>query len=209
MSFARPCPCGCIMGDETPAPRDRIPRAAVAVVTLHPTPTRMLMNDSPYRYRPRDSAAKKLASGQAMVEFSLAAPLFFFLLFFAVTAGFYTLERASAVNATTAGARVAAGAEANDLNRPALQRARSEAARLLKSGMPGTTITLQSGPSQACPAIAQIPAATVYVCAGAPTLDTVRVEVIGHPASFISPRVGGLSLPLDIYAEVHTAVFKR
>jgi TadE-like protein len=144
-----------------------------------------------------------------MVEFSLVAPLFFFLLFLAVTAGFYTLERASAVNATTAGARIAAGAQAEDLNRPALGRARTEAVRLLQSGMPGTRIELTTAPAQPCPPLDQIVAGTVFVCASAPTPDTVRVEVIGHPASFVSPQVGGRNLPLDIYAQVHTAVFKR
>jgi len=153
--------------------------------------------------------ANDRAGGQAMVEFSLVAPLFFFLLFLAVTAGFYTLERASAVNATTAGARVAAGAQLGDLNRPALSLARAEAVRLLRSGMPGTRIALPSGTGQPCPALAQVPAGTVYVCTYAPTTDTARVEIIGHPASFVPPQVGGLSLPLDIYAQVHTAVFKR
>lgn len=157
----------------------------------------------------KDAVAAELTAGQALVEFSLVAPLFFFLLFLAVSAGFYTLERASAVNATTAGARIAAGAQAADLNRPALSRAATEAERLLSSGMPGTRIALPSGTSTGCPTLTQIPPATVYVCTIEPTADTVRVEVIGHPASFISPQIGGLSLPLDIYAEVHTAVFKR
>ncbi|HEY8740314.1 MAG TPA: TadE/TadG family type IV pilus assembly protein [Candidatus Dormibacteraeota bacterium] len=148
-------------------------------------------------------------AGQAVVEFALVAPLFFFLLFLAVTAGFYTLERASAVNATTAGARIAAGAQPANLNQPALVEARAETVRLLVSAMPGTRVDVLSVATSRCPGLAQVPAATVFVCTSAPTADTVRVEVIGHPASFVSPRVGGLSLPLDIYAQVHTAVFKR
>lgn len=147
--------------------------------------------------------------GQAMVEFALVAPLFFFLLFFAVTAGFYTLERASAVNAATAGARIAAGAQPSDLNQPALAEARSEAVRLLGSSMPGTSVRVPAAIFSPCPALDRIPEATVFVCASAPSADTVRVEVIGHPASFVSPRVGGVSLPLDAYAQVATAVFKR
>ena len=158
---------------------------------------------------PLDSSMLECGAGQAMVEFSLVAPLFFFLLFMSVTAGFYTLERASAVNATTAGARIAAGAQVDDLNRPALGRARSEAVRLLRGGLPGTRVALTTAPDLPCPPLGQIPAATVFVCATAPTPDTVRVEVIGHPASFVSPQVGGLNLPIDIYAEIHTAVFKR
>jgi Flp pilus assembly protein TadG len=143
-----------------------------------------------------------------MVEFALVAPLFFFLLFFAVTAGFYTLERASAVNAATAGARIAAGAQATDLNRPALARAAVESARLLASGMPGTRVAaIDAGAG--CPRLGEIPPATMLVCAFSTTSDTVRVEVIGHPASFVPAQVGGLALPLDIYAEVHIAVFKR
>ncbi|MDQ6747505.1 MAG: pilus assembly protein [Candidatus Dormibacteraeota bacterium] len=148
-------------------------------------------------------------AGQALVEFSLVAPLFFFLLFFAVTAGFYTLERASAVNATSAGARIAAGAQAGDLNQPALAEARTESVRLLGGSMPGTRVQVPPGPGAGCPLLDRIPAATIFVCTSAPTSDTVRVEVIGHPASFVSPRLGGLTLPLDVYAQVHTAVFKR
>lgn len=148
-------------------------------------------------------------SGQAMVEFALVAPLFFFLLFFAVTAGFYTLERASAVNATTAGARIAAGAQPSDLNLPALQQARTETVRLLSSAMPGTGIVVPAASSAPCPALSAIPAATLYVCTTTPSPDSVRVEVVGHPASFVSRGAGGLSLPLDIYAQVHTVVFKR
>ena len=158
---------------------------------------------------PQDSSRFECGAGQAIVEFSLVAPLFFFLLFMAVTAGFYTLERASAVNATTAGARIAAGAQVDDLNRPALDRARNEAVRLLQGGLPGTRVSLSAAPDQTCPHLDQIPAATVFVCATAPTPDTARVEVIGHPASFVSPQVGGLTLPIDIYAEIHTAVFKQ
>jgi Flp pilus assembly protein TadG len=148
-------------------------------------------------------------AGQALVEFSLVAPIFLFLLFFAMTAGFYTLERAGAVNATTAGARIAAGARPADLNQPALIEARTEAVRLLGSSMPGTRIAVPSGATDACPDLAAIPAATVYVCVSAPTAETVRVQVIGHPASFVAPQAGGLNLPLDIYAHVHTAVFKQ
>jgi hypothetical protein len=148
-------------------------------------------------------------AGQALVEFAFVAPLFFFLLFFAITAGFYTLERASAVNATAAGARIAAGAQAGNLNQPALVEARVEAVRLLSSAMPGTRIEVQPGGPTPCPAIDTIPVATVFVCTSSPTADTVRVEVIGHPASFVSPQAGGLTLPLDVYAQVHTAVFKR
>jgi hypothetical protein len=148
-------------------------------------------------------------AGQALVEFSLVAPLFFFLLFFAVTAGFYTLERASAVNATTAGARVAAGAQPGNLNEPALVEARAETVRLLGGAMPGTSILVPATATGACPPLDRIGAATLFVCTTAPTADTVRVEIVGHPASFVSPQVGGLTLPLDIYAQVHTAVFKR
>ena len=147
--------------------------------------------------------------GQAMVEFSLVAPLFFFVLFFALTVGFYTLERASAVNAATAGARIAAGAQPGDLNRPALLQARQEAVRLLGSSLPGTRLAVPSGPADPCPDIASIPPATIFVCASAETADTVRVEVAGHPAGFVPAQLGGLTLPLRIYAVVHTAVFKR
>ncbi|MEA2684521.1 MAG: hypothetical protein QOK05_2849 [Chloroflexota bacterium] len=153
--------------------------------------------------------APEACRGQALVEFALVAPLFFFLLFFAVTAGFYALERASAVNATTAGARIAAGAQQSDLNRPALAQARGEAVRLLRSAMPGTRVSTPADIGGRCPALEQIPDATVFVCTSTPTADTVRVEIVGHPASFLSSRAGGLSLPLDTYAEVHTAVFKR
>ena len=147
--------------------------------------------------------------GQALVEFSLVAPLFFFLVFLAISAGFYTLERASAVNATTAGARIAAGAQAGDLNRPALLQARQETLRLLGSSMPGTRLAVPQGPTDACPSLSTIPAATIFVCASSESADTVRVEVVGHPASFVSPQAGGLTLPLRIYAVVHTVVFKR
>ncbi|MFN2466500.1 MAG: TadE/TadG family type IV pilus assembly protein [Candidatus Dormibacteria bacterium] len=159
--------------------------------------------------RPSCFTEARPQAGQALVEFSFVAPLFFFLLFFAVSAGFYTLERASAVNATAAGARIAAGAQAGNLNQPALAEARAEAVRLLASAMPGTRIEVEAAAPAPCPALDTIPMATVFVCTSAPTSDTVRVEVIGHPASFLSPRAGGLTLPLDIYAQVHTAVFKR
>ena len=149
------------------------------------------------------------SAGQALVEFSLVAPLFFFLLFFALTAGFYTLERASAVNATTAGARIAAGAQPGDLNRPALLQARQETIRLLGSSMPGTRLEVPPSATGPCPDLGAIPAATIFVCATPESRDTVRVEVVGHPANFVSPQVGGLALPLRIYAVIHTAVFKR
>ena len=135
--------------------------------------------------------------------------MFFFLLYLAVTSGFYTLERASAVNATTAGARIAAGAEATDLNEPALGQARQETIRLLRSGMPGTRISTPAAVAGVCPALAEVPAATVFVCAFTVSGDTVRVEVVGHPASFVPAQAGGLNLPLEIYAQVHTVVFKR
>ncbi|GAC1329017.1 MAG: hypothetical protein NVSMB17_04990 [Candidatus Dormibacteria bacterium] len=151
---------------------------------------------------------RQATAGQAMVEFALAAPLFFFALFFALSAGFYTLERASAVNATTAGARIAAGADDADLNRPALLQAREETVRLLASGMPGTRVLAPPGPADGCPDLGRIPTATIYVCVTTEGADRVRVQAIGRPASFVSPQVGGLSLPLEIYAVVHTAVFK-
>jgi Flp pilus assembly protein TadG len=142
------------------------------------------------------------------VEFAVVAPLFFFILLFALASGFYTLERASAVNATTAGARIAAGAQATDLNRPALVQARDEALRLLSSSMPGTTLSVPPGRADPCPDLATIPAATVFVCASEETSDSIRVEVVGRPASFIAPQAGGLSVPLEVYAIAHTAVFK-
>jgi Flp pilus assembly protein TadG len=192
-----------------PHQEDKIPRlrqasrvrATIAATLITPGTSRRLR----VALKPRSGRG----AGQALVEFSLVAPLFFFLVYLAVSSGFYTLERASAVNAATAGARIAAGAEATDLNQPALSQARTEAVRLLHSEMPGTRVAVPGAPSGSCPSLAQIPPATVFVCAFAPTSDTVRVEVVGHPASFISPQAGGLSLPLDIYAQIHTAVFKR
>ena len=148
------------------------------------------------------------AGGQAMVEFSLVAPLFFFLTFLAISAGFYSLERAGAVNATTAGARIASGGLTSDLNQPALEQARQETARLARSSMPGTQVDVQPAGPESCPGLSQIPSATVYVCAFASSSNTVRVEVVGHPASFVSPEAGGLSLPLEIYAQVHTTTFQ-
>ena len=146
--------------------------------------------------------------GQALVEFSLVAPLFFFLLMFALSAGFYTLERAGAVNATTAGARIAASAQAGDVNQPALLEARTEAARELSSSLPGTRVVLGPSFTRPCPPLADIPPATVLVCVNSTGPDSVRVEVVGHPATIASAVAGGLAVPIDIYAEVHTAVFK-
>ncbi|MFN2463983.1 MAG: TadE/TadG family type IV pilus assembly protein [Candidatus Dormibacteria bacterium] len=146
--------------------------------------------------------------GQALVEFSLVAPLFFLLLFGAITAGFYTLERASAVNAVTAGARIAAGGQEGDVNSPALAQAREETVRLLEGSLPGTRVSVPTATTAPCPRLEFIPKATVFVCASAETADTVKVEVVGHPAAFVAPQVGGLTLPLRIYAVVHTAVFK-
>lgn len=161
----------------------------------------------PSRRRPLARANRAL--GQALVEFSLVAPMFFFLVYLAITSGFYTLERASAVNATTAGARIAAGAQPANLNQPALEQARQETVRLLRGGMPGTRVAAPVAVAGPCPPLTEIPAATVFVCAFTVSGDTVRVEVVGHPASFVSPQAGGLNLPLEIYAQVHTAVFKR
>src|ERR1700694_4596742 len=124
------------MADEPLAPQ--APRLTFPVMTgtLQPTQESMVSSSNRSPRHPRCCRRNSAAAGQAMVEFSLVAPLFFFLLFFAVTAGFYTLERASAVNAATAGARIAAGAQTTNLNQPAVTRAAVESARLLASGMP-------------------------------------------------------------------------
>lgn len=149
-------------------------------------------------------------SGQALVEFSLVAPLFFFLLFFSITAGTYTLERATIVEATTTGARVAAGAAATGrLDQPALREARNATITQLTPGLFRTTILTPAVDGDPCPPMASIAEGTVFVCASQPSADQVTVGVRGHPRTFLPAAVGGFSTPVDTYATIHTVVFRR
>ena len=158
--------------------------------------------------RAQASVSKGMA-GQALVEFALTAPLFFFMLFFCLTAGFTTLERSATVNATTAGARIAAGAvRGGDLNTPALSEAESRVVELLTPSLLGTRVVARP-PRVPCPAVGTLEEGVAVVCVTTPTNDTVRVEVTARPASFLPIGGGGLGSALDLFAVVHTATFKR
>jgi len=149
------------------------------------------------------------ARGQALVEFALTVPLFFFLLFFCLAAGFTTMERAAVVNATTAGARVAAGAASGaSLNEPALAQAERRTVELLRPALLSTHVGTNR-PGVECPAIGTVADGDAIVCASAPTADTVKVEVVARPAGFLPAAAGGLVQRIDLYAVVHTATFKR
>jgi hypothetical protein len=147
--------------------------------------------------------------GQATIEFALVGPIFFILLFFCITGGLYAFERSSAVTAVTAGAKVAAGgiSTGSGANTPALLSAENQTVALLKNGLLGTQIIPQSiGVS--CPPPQSLPASQVYVCATRLGLDQIRIEVSGNPSSFVPPSIGGLKLPIDVYAQVYTLTFK-
>ena len=144
-------------------------------------------------------------SGQAMVEFAMVIGLFLLCLVAAMSASVYTVERAAAVTAVAAGARIAAGGTqgAAGPNVPNLAGAMPAAARVVTPMLIGTRVR-QLQPGQDCPAPTAIPSGEVDICA-VDSGGTVTVRLRGRPATAIA--IPGLDWSLDLVAEVHAVTF--
>jgi hypothetical protein len=148
-------------------------------------------------------------SGQALVEFAMTIAVFLLLIFGAVTASVYTVERGAAVTGVAAGARVAVGGTGGRAgeNTPNLAGAIPAVVRVTRPLLFATAID-QLPPGQPCPtSVGSVPPGHVEVCATqAGSLVTVRLE--GWPGG-LGPATWGLEWPLDVSAEVHTVTFSR
>jgi hypothetical protein len=135
--------------------------------------------------------------------------VFLLLVFGAVTASVYTIERGAAVTGVAAGARVAVGGAGGPAgeNTPNLAGAGPAVVRVAGPLLFGTTID-QLPPNQPCPGgVGSVPRGHVEVCATrAGNLVTVRL--VGWPAG-LGPAVWGLEWSLDVSAQVHTVTFSR
>jgi hypothetical protein len=149
------------------------------------------------------------SSGQALVEFAMTIAVFMLLVFGAVTASVYTVERGAAVTGVAAGARVAVGGTGGPAgeNTPNLAGAGPAVARAVDPLLFGTTLN-QLPPDQPCPAsVGSVPRGQVEICATqAGSLVTVRL--VGWPAG-LGPAAWGLEWSLDVSAQVHTVTFSR
>jgi len=150
-----------------------------------------------------------VSRGQALVEFAMTIAVFMLLVFGAVTASVYTVQRGAAVTGVAAGARVAVGGAGGPggENTPNLAGAAPAVVTVAEPLLFGTAID-QLPPDRPCPAgVSSIPRGHVVVCATQTgSLVTVRLE--GWPAG-LGPAVWGLEWPLDVSAQVHTVTFSR
>ena len=144
-------------------------------------------------------------TGQATVEFAMVIGLFLLCLLGAMSASVYTVQRAAAVTAVAAGARVAAGGTSGPAgaNTPNLTGAMPAAARVVTPVLVGTRIR-QLQPDRACPALGAIPRGEVDICAER-SAAAVAVRLRGRPATAVP--IPGLDWSLDLAAEVHAVTF--
>lgn len=145
-----------------------------------------------------------MGRGQALVEFATTIGVFLLMLLGAVEASLYTLERAAAVTAVAAGARVAAGGSDTGVNEPDLVDATATVVRLATPAIPASWLR-SLPPGRPCPALPKIPRGEVDVCA-VQEGRMVTVTLRGWPAALI-PDAFGLGWPLEVAAEVHTVTF--
>jgi hypothetical protein len=149
------------------------------------------------------------SSGQALVEFAMTIAVFLILVFGAVTASVYTVERGAAVTGVAAGARVAVGGTGGPTgeNTPNLAGAEPAVVRVAGPLLFGTTID-QLPTGQPCPAnVSSVPRGQVEICA-IRTANLVTIRLVGWPAG-LGPAVWGLEWSLDVSAQVHTVTFSR
>jgi TadE-like protein len=146
------------------------------------------------------------ACGQATVEFAMVIGVFLLLLFSALSASLYTVERGAAVTGVAAGARVAAGAAPGNPNAPNVEGASAEVARVVKPSLFGTRVNQLAG-GASCRPPKQVPAGEVDVCAWQAASGMVDVELRGRPANPV-PAAFGLDWVLDVGAEIQPVTFK-
>ncbi len=140
-----------------------------------------------------------------MVEFAMVIGLFLLCLLGAMSASMYTVQRAAAVTAVAAGARVAASGtqSAAGANVPNLAGAMPAVARVATPVLFGTRVR-QLPPGRDCPTATAIPGGEVDICA-VDSAGTVTVRLRGRPATAMA--VPGLDWSLDLVAEVHAVTF--
>jgi hypothetical protein len=145
------------------------------------------------------------SGGQALVEFAMTIGIFLLVLLGAVAASLYTVERAAAVTAVAAGARVAVGgsSQAGGENAPDLGDAGYAVQRVAGRLLFGTQVDVLTG-GRPCDGLDQVPHGQVQVCS-TQNGDQVTVRLRGWPGG-LGPEVGW---PLDVSAEVHTLTFSR
>jgi Flp pilus assembly protein TadG len=144
--------------------------------------------------------------GQATVEFAMVIAVFLLLLFGALSASLYTVERGAAVTGVAAGARVAAGAASGDPNSPNLDGATAAVARVAGPGLFGTRVH-RLPPGQGCRQPELTPRGEVDVCARQKPSGLVEVQLRGRPVN-PAPSAMGLDWTLDVGAEIEPVTFK-
>lgn len=144
--------------------------------------------------------------GQAMVEFAMVIAVFLLMLFGAVSASIYTLERGAAVTAVAAGARVAAGGTTTDPNTPNLEAAVPSVAQVARPALFGTRIN-QLKPGAACRTSELVPPGEVDACALQTANGMVEVDLRGRPTN-PAPIGLGLDWKLDVGARIQPVTFR-
>jgi TadE-like protein len=146
------------------------------------------------------------ARGQATVEFAMVIGVFLLLLFGALSASLYTVERGAAVTAVAAGARVGAGAAPGNPNAPNVEGAAAEVVRVVRPSLFGTRVNQRAGGS-GCRTPRQVPPGEVDVCARLASTGMVEVELRGRPVNPV-PEAFGLDWILDVGAQIQPVTFK-
>jgi hypothetical protein len=141
-----------------------------------------------------------------MVEFAMVIAVFLLMLFGAVSASVYTLERGAAVTAVAAGARVAAGGTEADPNTPNLRAAVPAVARVASPALFGTRVN-QVAPGGACRSPEQVPGGEVDACALQTANGMVEVDLRGRPAN-PAQAAFGLAWRLDVGARIQPVTFR-
>ena len=132
--------------------------------------------------------------------------VFLLMLFGAVSASIYTVERGAAVTAVAAGARVAAGAAPGDPNSPNLGAAVPAVARVAEPAMFGTRVNQLPG-GEPCRPPRLVPQGQVDVCATRQPTGMVAVDLRGRPANPV-PAALGFDWVLDVGAEIQPVTFR-
>ena len=161
----------------------------------------------------KDNLNQKNSDGQAMVEFAMIIGVFLLVLFGAISAAFYALERSAGVTAVAAGARAAASTSRTDPNLPDVNAADPEIHRVTDRAMLGTTVQIvHLDPTDTCPAHQPTRSGEVVTCVQrAPSqpngpLDMVSVRMLGKPRTLFSIN-GLLDWKMDVEARVHQVTF--
>ncbi|MGH7883758.1 MAG: TadE family protein, partial [Candidatus Dormibacteraceae bacterium] len=151
----------------------------------------------------------------AMVEFAMVIGIFLLVLFGAISAAFYALERSAGVTAVAAGVRAAAAASHTDPNLPDLNAADPEIHRVTDRAMFGTTVqVIHLNPGDSCTPPQPAQNGQVVTCVqrvpaqpGGP-LDMISVRMVGKPRSLVSlPMLGLMEWKMDVEARIHQVTF--